>query len=98
MSQQAHPPGRVALAYANFIVRHPLPVLLTLFILGVASGWATVELRGRINTNQLDLISQDMQEVKDAKRVIDMVGGTGYLSLTLRSEDDKVLKQVSDDL
>lgn len=98
MSHQVHPPNRVALAYANFIVRRPLPILLLLIVLGVASGYAAVQLRSRINTNQLDLISQDMQEVKDVKRVIDMIGGTGYLIVALRSEDSQKMKEVSDDI
>src|SRR5579862_3572270 len=55
-------------------------------------------MRLTINSNQLDLISQDLQEVKDVKRVIDMVGGTGHLMLGLRSADEKVLKGVSDDI
>jgi predicted RND superfamily exporter protein len=89
-------PNRFFYAYANFIVRHPLWVLVTLLVLGIGAFWASLHLT--INSNQLDLISQDLQEVKDVKRVIDMVGGTGHLMLGLRSADEKVLKGVSDDI
>ncbi|WP_232293832.1 efflux RND transporter permease subunit [Stigmatella aurantiaca] len=58
--------------------------------------WATSRLT--INSNQLDLISQDLVEVKAVKRVIDMVGGSGYLMLALRSADEPTLKRVSDEL
>src|SRR5690348_158850 len=83
-------------AYANLIIRHPLMVLLVLVGLGIASTIATTKLR--INSNQLDLISQDLPEVKQVKRVIDMVGGAGYLMMGLRSNDEKQLKAVSDDI
>ena len=58
--------------------------------------WGTSKLT--INSNQLDLISQDLPEVKEVKRVIDMVGGSGYLMLALRSYDEATLKRVADDL
>jgi len=96
MSTPSHPPPKLALAYANLIVRRPLAVLLTLVALGVASGFATFQLR--INSNQLDLISQDLPEVKDVKRVIDMVGGAGYLIFALRSDDEKTMKGVVEDM
>ncbi len=51
-----------------------------------------------INTNQLDLISQDLRQVKDVKRVVDMIGGTGHLILALRGRDQARLKAVSDDV
>lgn len=92
----AHKPSKAALAYANFIVRRPAVVLLTLLVLGLLATWASTKLT--INSNQLDLISQDLQEVKDVKRVIDMVGGSGHLMLALRSEDEKALKTASDNL
>ena len=88
--------SRFALAYSRLIVRRPLAVLLTLAILGAAATWGTAHLT--VNSNQLDLISQDLREVKDLKRVIDMVGGAGFLMLALRSADEKQLKSVSDDL
>ena len=83
-----HAPNRFFAAYANLIVRRPLAVLITLVTLGVAAFWGSLHLT--INPNQLDLISQDLQEVKDVKRIIDMVGGAGYLMLGLRSADEKV--------
>ncbi|MDQ3264081.1 MAG: MMPL family transporter [Myxococcota bacterium] len=87
---------RVATAYANAVVKRPGTFLLALIVLALASGFAASRLS--INSNQLDLISQDLQEVKDVKRVIDITGGAGYLIVTLRSEDEAQMKQVADDL
>jgi hypothetical protein len=96
MSTSSHPPNRFALAYAGLMVRRPGAVLLVILALLGAALWGTFQLR--INSNQLDLISQELPEVKEVKRVIDMVGGSGYLMLTLRGDDEATLKRVSDDL
>ena len=96
MSDPTHKPPRFALAYASFLVRRPGLVLLTILALFGVSLWATTKLT--INSNQLDLISQDLPEVKEVKRVIDMVGGSGYLMMGLRGEDEATLKKVSDDI
>lgn len=95
-ASSSEPSNRFALAYARAMVRHPLTVLLVLLALLAGSVVAASKLT--INSNQLDLISQDLQEVKDAKRLIDMVGGSGYLMLALRGDDEATLKRVSDDL
>lgn len=83
-------------AYARLIVGHPGKVLVTLLLLLGVATWGASKLT--INSNQLDLISQDLQEVKDVHRVIDMVGGAGYLMLGLRGEDEATLKAISDDI
>jgi uncharacterized protein len=88
--------SRLAYGYANFVVGRPVLVLVTLSLLGVLGTWGASKLT--INSNQLDLISQELPEIKDVKRVIDMVGGTGHLILALRSQDDVQLKAVADDL
>lgn len=82
--------------YADFVVAKPLAVLVTLLTLAAASLWATYHLK--INSNQLDLISHELREVKDVKRVIDMVGGAGQLIIALRSSDEKTMKAVADDV
>ncbi|MFZ5468247.1 MAG: efflux RND transporter permease subunit [Myxococcota bacterium] len=87
---------RVAFAYGRLLVRRPAVVLLVLVVLAMLSGWASSRLT--INSNQLDLISQDLRQVKDVKRIVDMVGGTGYLMLALRGDDEASLKKVSDDV
>ncbi len=74
----------------------PGTLLAILVILGTASGWGASQLT--INTNQLDLISQDLRQVKDVKRVVDMIGGAGHLILALRGSDEKLLKATSDDV
>jgi predicted RND superfamily exporter protein len=91
--QESH---RILGPYARFVVKRPLVVLTLLLTLGVLAALAATRLT--INSNQLDLISQDLPEVKEVKRVIDMVGGAGYLMLGVRSTDEKTLKGVADDL
>ena len=91
-----HPGNRLLHRYATFVVGRPLTVLLILLVLGAVGGWGASKLS--INSNQLDLISKDLPEVKDVKRLIDMVGGSGYLMLALRSEQEPLMKQVADDL
>src|SRR5437763_60159 len=88
--------NRILGPYARFIVRRPLLVILSLLSLGIAAGFAALHLG--INSNQLELISQDLTEVKEVKRVIDMVGGAGFLMVGVRATDEKTLKGVSDDL
>src|SRR5690349_25159553 len=96
MSDKAAFITRAASKYADLIIKYPGRVLLLLLVLGGASTYLATKLT--INSNQLDLISQDLPEVKEVKRVIDMVGGAGYLMLALRSNDVAQMKAVSDDL
>lgn len=96
MSTSSHPPHRFALAYAGLMVRRPGTVLLVILALLGISLYGTSKLT--INSNQLDLISQELPEVKEVKRIIDMVGGSGYFMLALRSSDEATLKRVSDDI
>ncbi|MBZ4416222.1 RND family transporter [Myxococcus sp. RHSTA-1-4] len=88
--------SRFAYAFAGLLVRRPGTILLLLLALLGLSLWGTSKLR--INSNQLDLISQDLQEVKDVKQVIDMVGGSGFLMLALRSSDEASMKATADDI
>ncbi|MBZ4396169.1 MMPL family transporter [Myxococcus faecalis] len=88
--------SRFAYSFARLLVRRPGTVLAVLLTLLAVSTWATLQLR--INSNQLDLISQDLQEVKDVKQVIDMVGGSGFLMLALRSTDEAAMKRTADDI
>ena len=69
---------RLTTAYAGFIVRNPGRVLIAMIVLGLAAAYATSTLS--IEKDQLKLISQDLQEVKEVQRVIDMVGGAGYMA------------------
>jgi predicted RND superfamily exporter protein len=82
--------------YAALLLRWPGTLLALVVVLTAASLWAGSQLT--INTNQLDLISQDLQAVKDVKRVVDMVGGAGHLIIGLRGRDEALLKAVADDL
>ncbi len=83
-------------AYARLITKPPGRVLSLLVVLGVISGYLTSTLS--IESDQLSLISQDLPEVKAVRRVIDMVGGAGYLQFALRADDEKAMKKLSDEL
>lgn len=85
---------RAITAYANILVKYPGRVLLTLLVVGAISAGLASTLT--IESDQLSLISQDLPEVKEVKRVIDMVGGAGYLQLALRGNDEKALKKMAD--
>jgi predicted RND superfamily exporter protein len=68
-------------------------------VLAVVLGAATYAAsRLKINSNQLDLLPQDMRAVKEAHRVQEMIGGIGHLIISLKSNDEKHLKAVADDL
>ena len=83
-------------AYAHLLVKFPGRVLLALIALGIVGSWLTAHLT--IEPDQLSLISQDLPEVKEVKRVIDMVGGAGYLQLALRADDEAGLKKLADSI
>lgn len=87
---------RVMEAWADLLIRRPGTILLAVLVLTGLSGWAATRLT--INTNQLDLISQDLRAIQDVKRVVDMVGGAGHLIIAFRGRDEKAIKQVADDL
>jgi predicted RND superfamily exporter protein len=87
---------RFLTVYADTVVRRPAQVLLLLLSLAGLGLYGASKLT--INSNQLDLISADLPAVKDIKRLIDMVGGSGYLMLALRSEEPALMKRVADDL
>ena len=91
-----HARSGFAEALASSIVRRPWRVVCSILLVSAASLAAASTLR--INSNQLDLISQDLREVKDVKRVIDMVGGSGFLMLGLRSHDEAKMKHTADAL
>ncbi|MCA9544510.1 MAG: export protein, partial [Myxococcales bacterium] len=88
--------NRIVNAWSSLLVRRPGAVLLAVMLLAVAAGGAASRLT--INTNQLDLISQDLRQVKDVKRVVDMVGGAGHLILALRGTDETLLKAAADEV
>ena len=87
---------RLLSLWLELITRHAGRVCVVLIVLTVLSTWAASRLT--VNTNQLDLISQDLRQVKDVKRVNDMIGGIGHLIVALRGKDPELLQKVSDDL
>jgi len=87
---------RWAEAWARLIVKNPDAVLITLLLLGAGATYCTSKLD--LESDQLKLINQELTEVKDVQRIIDMVGGAGYLMMGLRSDDPATLKKLSDAL
>lgn len=87
---------RWAEGWARLIVKNPGSVLIALLVLGGLATWATTKLE--LESDQLKLISQELPEVKEVQRVIDMVGGAGYLMIGLRGDDPDTLKKVADAL
>jgi len=51
-----------------------------------------------INTNQIELLPQDLVAVKEAKRISEMTGGIGFLMLALKGPNIEHVKRVADDL
>ena len=95
--KQSHPLAeRVAGAIAQIIMRRPGLVVVTVLSLIALSLWSASQLR--LNTNQLDLIDQDLRQVQDVQRVVKMVGGAGHLILALRGSDEVRLKEAADEL
>lgn len=86
---------KIITAYANLLIRRPGTVLVAVLLFAVVAGYGATKLR--INTNQLDLISPKLKEVKDIRRIIDMIGGAGYLMVGVRGKDPKINKQVVND-
>ncbi|MCO4763376.1 MAG: MMPL family transporter [Myxococcales bacterium] len=86
---------RLARLWSRIVVARPGTTLVVFLALTIASAWGASKLT--INTNQLDLISQDLRQVKDVKRIIDMIGGNGHLILAIRGSDPDMLKKVADD-
>ena len=94
MSDKAEFLTRATAAYARFIVGKPGPVLAVLLLLALVSGFLASKLT--IEPDQLQLISQELPEVKEVKRIVDMVGGAGYLTLAFRADDAPALKKTAD--
>jgi len=87
---------RLAAAWSRLLLAAPGRIIVALLLLSVVSG--VLAQRLTINTNQLDLISQDLRQVKDLKRVVDMIGGAGHVIVALRGTDEPRLKGVADDV
>lgn len=82
--------------WLGLLTRRPGTLLVGLLLLCGLAGYGASGLT--VNTNQLDLISQDLRQVKDVKRVVDMIGGAGHLIMALRGSDEQLLMAVSDDI
>ena len=79
--------------WVNFCGRYPLLTLSVTLLIAVASGFIARSLT--INTNQLEMLDAEAHQVQDIKRVADMIGGTGRLTLALRGHDSRYLKHAA---
>ena len=82
--------------WVNLVLTRYKAIVMGFILLAGVGGVLTSQLG--INTNQLDLISKDLREVQDVKRVQDMIGGVGHIIVALRGNSPKNLEKVSDDL
>ena len=81
--------------WVNLVLTRYKAIVMGFILLAGVGGVLTSQLG--INTNQLDLISKDLREVQDVKRVQDMIGGVGHIIVALRGNSPKNLEKVSDD-
>lgn len=82
--------------WIRLLLERPGAVLLVMMALAGASVLAASRLT--LDTNQLNLLDQDLRQVTDVQRVTDMSGGAGYLILALRGQDPTTLKAVADEV
>ena len=82
--------------WVNFCGRNPLLMLGLTLLVSIISGFIALTLK--INTNQLEMLDADAHQVQDIKRVADMIGGTGRLTLALRGGSPSYLKSAAQKL
>ncbi len=81
--------------FCDFYLSHyRISAVVALVTLVFCSYWSS---KLTIDSNQLNLLPQDLPQVIEAKKITEMVGGTGYIVLGLRmkerDEGDKYLAQ-----
>ena len=80
--------------YLKFYKQSAVAFLLVLLFFGYFAS------RLKINSNQLDLLPQNLPEVHEAKKITEMVGGTGFFMITIKSshilEGDKLAAKALD--
>ncbi|MHC4391700.1 MAG: efflux RND transporter permease subunit, partial [Planctomycetota bacterium] len=81
---------------AGLVVRFPTTVLASL--LALAGGALYLSLGLSIDSNQLNLLDQELPAIKELHRIEKMTGGTGFLMLAIRGDEKVQLKAVADDL
>ena len=82
--------------WIQFNARNPL-LVITLFLLLVSVSIFT-SMHLQLNTNQLDSLNPQLRFVQDIRRVDEMIGGAGQLTVALKGEQTKELKQIAQDL
>ncbi len=87
---------RLAQLWSRALVAGPHWIVALVACVSGLSLWGASTLT--VNTNQIDLLDPNLEAVTDVKRVVDMVGGAGYLTLALRGEDREQLLTIADGL
>lgn len=71
--------------FCHFYLSRPVAsALVALLVLGVGVGLAS---RLDINSDQLDTLPDDLPAVQEARRVTEMIGGTGYFIIALKMQE-----------
>lgn len=80
-----------------YLKHYFISAMIALAVLGISIFLA---LRLTINSNQLDLLPQNISVVEEAKKITEMVGGTGFVILSLKyqeeDEGDKLVARARD--
>ncbi len=80
----------------GIITRHYFLVSLAILGLTVASLLLAAQLS--INSNQIELLDQNLPPLQELKKITTLTGGNGFLFLALKGDDRAQLKQVADTL
>lgn len=87
---------RIFQSWCRLVIAAPRAVLALVLLVAIVAGALGATLT--LNTNQLDQLDPKLRAVADMKRVIDMSGGAGMLTVALRGDDPEALKAVGDAL
>ncbi|MCE9596369.1 MAG: MMPL family transporter [Spirochaetia bacterium] len=87
--------SKYVIRFYDFYLKHTTASALVALALFLVAVYGTSKLS--INSNQLELLPENLPHVQDAKKITTMVGGTGFLIITLknteRNEGDKLVEQ-----
>ena len=84
--------GRVS----ALVIGHPRKVLFFMVVMTALAGWRTSKLD--LNTDQIELLPEDLPSVVATKDMIKLMGGVTYVIVPLKSADLDFTKRVSDEL
>lgn len=71
--------------FIHYYLTHYILSGIVLTVIFAASVYGALQLR--INSNQLELLPDSLPQIQEARKITEMVGGTGYVILTLRHKE-----------